>query len=78
MQLTGSRVVFSPSELNHFLECEHLSRLDLAVARGELKRPSFDDPHAALIRRKGDEHERAYLESLVEDGKEVARIERDN
>jgi uncharacterized protein len=52
---------FSPSHLNDFLECEHLAALGLAVSRGELARPAGDDPQAQLIRRKGEEHERAYL-----------------
>jgi predicted RecB family nuclease len=58
--------VFSPSDLNDFLACPHLTSLELAVARGELERPYRPNPYGDLIRRKGDEHEAAYLASLAE------------
>jgi hypothetical protein len=60
MQQRNGQIAFSPSHLNDFLECEHLAALGLAVARGELARTDVDDPQAQLIRRKRDEHERAY------------------
>lgn len=69
---------FSPSHLNDFLECEHLAALGIAVARGELARPEVDDPQAELIRRKGDEHERAYLAQLRADGKSVLVVDTDD
>src|SRR5215218_10116617 len=62
----------SPSLLNSFLECEHLVALQVAVAREDLERPLVDNPQADLIRRKGDEHEAAYLESLRAQGKTIA------
>src|SRR6266511_1094471 len=63
--------VLSPSDLNNFLECEHLVALELQVARGDLARPHVDNPQGELIRRKGDEHEAAYLEALHTAGKHV-------
>ena len=44
--------------------CPHLTTLQLAVARGELEKPYRHNAHAELIRRKGEEHEAAYLASL--------------
>jgi predicted RecB family nuclease len=61
----------SPSALNDFVACPHLTTLQLAVARGELEPPFRPNPYADLIRRKGDEHEAAYLASL---GHDVAKI----
>ena len=75
MRRSNGQLGFSPSDVNNFLECEHLTQLELAVALGELERPVFEDPQAELIRRKGEEHERAYLESLRAAGKEVIEIE---
>jgi predicted RecB family nuclease len=66
---------FSPSDLNDFLECEHLAALELGVARGELKRPHRDNPQAELIRRKGEEHERDYLDELRAAGKDVLEVQ---
>jgi predicted RecB family nuclease len=75
MQQRDGKLVLSPSDLNHFLECEHLTALDLAAARGELVRPALDDPQRELIARKGDEHEAQYLASLLAAGKTIATIE---
>jgi uncharacterized protein len=72
VQVVDARTVFSPSDVNDFLECEHLSALELAVARGELARLRRDDRQADLVRRKGEEHEAAYLERLRTEGREIA------
>jgi uncharacterized protein len=74
MQRNGGQLLFSPSDLNHFLECEHLTALDLAVACGELVRPALNDPQRELIARKGDEHEAQYLASLRA-GRTVSTVE---
>lgn len=64
MQLTNDRLFLSASDLVAFMECEHLSALDLRATHGiEAIEPSRDDA-AFLVARKGDEHERAYLERL--------------
>ena len=34
MPCAGSRIVVSPSDLNHFLECEYLTHLDVEVGDG--------------------------------------------
>ena len=44
------------------------------MQRGELERPHVDDTHGDLIRRKGDEHEAAYLARLVAEGRSIVRI----
>ena len=67
MQQRNGRLLFSPSDLSAFLACRHLARLELGVARGEVARPDVEDAQGELIRRKGDHHERAYLEALLAD-----------
>ena len=57
-------LVFSPSDLKAFLACPHLAALELAAARGQLEKPFRVNLHADLIRRKGEEHERGYLDEL--------------
>lgn len=74
MQLLKDQLWFSPSDLNAFLACEHLTRLDLTVVRGELAKPVFENPEAELIKRKGDEHEASYLASLRERGLQVDEV----
>jgi uncharacterized protein len=66
MQRIGGQFVFSASDLNNFLECRHLTELDRLVALGEKVRPAETDPMTALIARKGEEHERRYLDRLLE------------
>ncbi|MEZ5098526.1 MAG: TM0106 family RecB-like putative nuclease [Thermoleophilia bacterium] len=73
MQLLDDGFRFSPSDLTAHLACGHLTTLSVAVARGELRRPSLESPHRELILRKGQEHERAYLARLVADGRSVVR-----
>lgn len=36
--------MLSPSDLDDFLECEHLTQLELAVVHGEIERPETDNP----------------------------------
>ena len=71
MKFGNGRLTLSPSDLVGFVACPHLTTLEIAVARGELERQYRHDPHAELIRRKGDEHEAAYLTSR---GEGVVRI----
>ena len=61
MQALGSRLVLSPSDLNDHVECPHLTTLALEVARGSRRRPYVPGEHGDLLRRKGEEHEAAYL-----------------
>jgi predicted RecB family nuclease len=65
MRLRNGSFAFSPSDLNGFLACRHLTTLQVAVALEELRKPFRHNPHAELIRSKGEEHEAAYLASLA-------------
>jgi hypothetical protein len=64
MQRCGHRITYSPTDLNAFLACPHLTAVEVAVALGEFSEPRRVNRHADLIRRKGDEHEAAYLRDL--------------
>jgi len=74
MQPLADRIVLSPSDLTAFLACEHLTSLELQVARGALAKPTAKNEEAELVRRKGHEHEAAYLRTLREQGKSIAEI----
>jgi len=67
VRAANNQLSFSPSDVTAYLECEHLTQLELTVARGEIVTPHVEDAQAALIRRKGEEHERAYLDQLLAD-----------
>jgi hypothetical protein len=66
MQRADGRLIFSPSDLNHFLECEHLIQLERRRDPPAPRAPR--DPHAELLARKGVEHERAWLDRFGADG----------
>ncbi len=66
MQRLDGRLIYGASDLNGYLECKRLTELEGLVALRKLERPSVDDPHGDLIRRKGVEHERRHLEMLHE------------
>src|SRR5260370_37540984 len=74
MQAIAGRVVLSPSDLNDYIVCPHLTTLALEIARGERARPFVADEHAELLRRKGELHERAYLERLRAEGRHIVEI----
>src|SRR5437867_6201513 len=74
MQTIRGRLALSPTDLNDYLECPHLTTLALEVARGERSRPFVADEHAELLRRKGELHECAYLERLRAEGRQIVEI----
>ncbi len=73
MQRIDDRLVFSPSDLNHFLECEHLIQLERHRDPHAPRAPR--DAHADLLADKGAEHERAWLDRFRADGKSIVTIE---
>jgi uncharacterized protein len=73
MQRIDGRLVFSPSDLNHFLECEHLITLDLARDPSTPRAPR--DAQADLLAEKGAEHERVWLERFKAEGHQAVSIE---
>ncbi len=64
----------SPSDLANHLACPHLTQLELLVQRGVMARPRVDDAWGDVIRRKGNEHEDAYLARLEADGLHVEKM----
>jgi hypothetical protein len=74
MQRVDGTVIFSPSDLQKFVECEHLTRLQVRVCDGELTAPSRDDEELDLLRRKGMDHEHAWLGRLRSEGKSIVEI----
>lgn len=81
MQQLDRGLVYSASDLNDYLECRHLAWLSRERALRHLAppEPNADAPDGRdgartlqtqreLLARKGDEHERRYLERLRADG----------
>jgi uncharacterized protein len=75
MRAVAGDLTLSPSDLNDYVECAHLTTLALEVARRGRARPHVADEQAELLRRKGEEHERAHLERLRAEGRAIVEIE---
>ena len=72
MLLDDSGLRLSATDLSHFLSCRHLTALDLAVAHRTRERPYRpDDPLLELLFKRGIEHEKAYVETLRRQGRDV-------
>jgi predicted RecB family nuclease len=69
----GSLIV-SATDLVGYLACDHLATLELQALHGELEKPFRTDPELDLIRRRGFEHERAYLERLRTEGRTIHEL----
>ena len=74
MNITAGQFRLSASDVANFLACQHLTRLDLLAARGELRPPDeFDIGFQDLVRR-GEAHERIVLDRFHADGRQVTEI----
>ncbi len=66
---------FSATDLAGHLDCNHLTQLNAEEVRGARAKPSSWDPLLDILRRRGDQHEQAYLDHLQAAGHDIVRIE---
>ena len=65
MRLYSDRVLLSASDLNTFLGCRHASALDFRKAiLGEALEQAREDAGQALVKQRGEEHERQHFHAL--------------
>jgi predicted RecB family nuclease len=74
VKITDSQLRLSASDVANFLACQHLTRLDLLRARGELAPPRRLDIGFQDLIRRGEVHERDVLERFRADGRQVVEI----
>jgi len=74
MQNVNGRILLSPSDLNDYVDCQHVTTLGLEVARGQRPAPHVANEEAELLRQKGEAHERDFLERLRAEGRTVVEI----
>lgn len=77
MQNRGSGRLYAATDLVNFLECEHLTSLDLQNLQTPLPRAEVDES-TQLIQQKGYEHEGAYVQHLRDQGLNVVDIAEGN
>ena len=75
MQVRRDGIELSASDLVGHLNCQHVTVLDLAVARGALEKPAVWDPMLELLRERGARHEAEFIEHLASSGLQVTTIE---
>jgi predicted RecB family nuclease len=68
-------LVVSATDLVGFLECDHLVTLEELRAHGVLERPYREDPQLDLVRRRGFDHEQAYIAQLEAAGRTVVEMQ---
>jgi uncharacterized protein len=76
MQIANATALLSPTDLTSYLACEHLTNLELGVARGQRGAPDRNED-AELLAQKGLAHEEAYLERLRSEGRDIREIKTD-
>ena len=77
MQKHQNQHIYSASDLVDYLECEHLTSLNLINLDTPLPKVA-DDEQTQLIQKKGYEHESNYLLALQAKGIDVVDIKADN
>ena len=75
MRSVDGIIQFSAADLVGHLSCRYLTKLDAAVARGELEAPKVFDPFLDVLWERGAAHEKAYVEHLEKEGLDVARVD---
>jgi predicted RecB family nuclease len=75
MRMSGSAIELSASDLSGFLSCVHLTALDMAVAQGKRGAPTWVDPVLIVLRERGLDHERGYVEELRAQGLSITDLD---
>ena len=74
MKIAEQLVRLSATDLSNHLACRHLTTLDLQVAQGKRDEPEWAAPDLAVIRERGERHEREYLAHLRAQGRTVENL----
>jgi hypothetical protein len=75
MLIVGGVVHLSASDLVAHLNCQYLTSLDLAVAKGERSKPFVWDPLLEVLAERGALHEQSYLKHLQAEGFPIVEID---
>ena len=75
MRNDGNSFELSATDLASYLNCDHLSTLERAVAEGNLKKPHLRDPLLKVLWERGSIHEQNFVDHLTTAGLEVIRID---
>lgn len=76
-RISESQVLYSPSDLVHFLSCNHCTVLDLKNLTEKMQKAQESTTNK-LLQAKGFEHEAKYLNQLKSKGKAIKEIPKDS
>ena len=77
MQSQPDGIIVSATDLVGFLECGHLTTLELGRMDRRWERPhQRTDPEVVLLQERGDAHEKAFLERLRAEGRSIKEIDK--
>ncbi|HEY8845218.1 MAG TPA: TM0106 family RecB-like putative nuclease, partial [Candidatus Limnocylindrales bacterium] len=75
MQPQADGIIVSATDLVGYLECGHLTTLELGRVDGRWERPpQRADPEVVLLQERGDAHEKAFLERLRAEGRSIHEV----
>jgi len=74
VKITDDRLRLAASDVANFLACQHLTRLDLLRAHGQLQPPAAVDLGFEDLVKRGEAHEQAVLADFREEGWQVTEI----
>ena len=77
MKRENDTLRLSASDLMQFMACPHATKLDLLRLNGIGPKEVEDSEDAALLQKRGDAHEAAYLATLKDQGRSVIGIDTD-
>ena len=78
MKKSGSQIIYSPSDLNRFMESEFGSWMDRHFLEVGSPLPDRDSPEKKVIYESGDAHEKNYLSHLQSTPTKVTVIDKDS
>src|SRR5438874_404551 len=74
MRMNRGQIRLAATDLGNHLACRHLTTLDLQVAQGKRAELDWAAPDLAVIRERGERHEREYLAHLRAQGLTVENL----
>jgi len=70
----NGELIVAATDLVGFLECGHLTNLEMQAVAGLIHKPDQrDDPDVRLLQRRGHKHEQRYIDVLEARGRQVVR-----
>ena len=75
MYYDNKKLIYSPSDIVQFVNSQFACWMNRKLLEEPKSvQPDEDDPQLKILQNKGDLHEKAYLEKLLEDGSDVCKI----